>query len=92
MKTGDLPKLLITEAKGKRPRMGAPRFKSRRDNRQAVRFTANARWKFTADGTKIDAPRFLRRAEKKLKRAQGSAPKLSASLEQGGPPSSSPPG
>ncbi|GAA1178640.1 MULTISPECIES: RNA-guided endonuclease InsQ/TnpB family protein [Streptomyces violaceusniger group] len=126
--------------KGKRPRMGAPRFKSRKDNRQGVRFTANARWKITpggdlslpkigdvrvkwsrglpsvpstvtvikdaagryfasfvvetepvtsaesdravgidlglghfavlSDGTKIDAPRFLRRAEKKLKRAQ----------------------
>ncbi|AZQ74834.1 MULTISPECIES: RNA-guided endonuclease InsQ/TnpB family protein [Streptomyces] len=126
--------------KGKRPRMGAPRFKSRKDNRQAVRFTANARWKITtggdlslpkigdvrvkwsrnlpsvpstvtvikdaagryfasfvvdtapetlpdvasavaidlglghfavlSDGTKIDAPRFLRRAEKKLKREQ----------------------
>ncbi|MFI0715470.1 RNA-guided endonuclease InsQ/TnpB family protein [Streptomyces inhibens] len=175
LKTGDLSKLLITEAKkteerawlgevsavvlqqslrdldtayrnffdglkGKRPRMGAPRFKSRKDNRQTVRFTANARWKITpggdlslpkigdvrvkwsrtlpsipstvtvikdaagryfasfvveadpevlpetepvvgidlglghfavlSDGTKIDAPRFLRRAEKKLKRAQ----------------------
>ncbi|MFD8824326.1 RNA-guided endonuclease InsQ/TnpB family protein [Streptomyces sp. NPDC059605] len=174
-RTGDLSKLLITEAKktderawlgevsavvlqqslrdldtayrnffdglkGKRPRMGAPRFKSRKDNRQAVRFTANARWKITtggdlslpkigdvrvkwsrslpsvpstvtvikdaagryfasfvvgtepgtlpdvepvvgidlglghfavlSDGTKIDAPRFLRRAEKKLKREQ----------------------
>jgi putative transposase len=174
-KTGDLSKLLITEAKlteerawlgevsavvlqqslrdldaayrnffdglkGKRPRMGTPRFKFRKDNRQAVRFTANARWKITtggdlslpkigdvrvkwsrnlpsvpstvtvikdaagryfasfvvesepvtlaesdqavgidlglghfavlSDGTKIDAPRFLRRAEKKLKRAQ----------------------
>ena len=174
-KTGDLSKLLITEAKlteerawlgevsavvlqqslrdldtayrnffdglkGKRPRRGAPRFKSRKDNRQAVRFTANARWKITtggdlslpkignvrvtwsrnlpsvpstvtvvkdaagryfasfvvqsdpetlpdvasavgidlglghfavfSDGTKIDAPRFLRRAEKKLKREQ----------------------
>ncbi|MFF9590102.1 RNA-guided endonuclease InsQ/TnpB family protein, partial [Streptomyces sp. NPDC014646] len=127
--------------KGKRPRMGAPRFKSRRDNRQAVRFTANARWKITtgkdlslpkigdvrvkwsrtlpsvpstvtvvkdaagryfasfvvgtepgevlpevtpevgidlglthfailSDGTKIESPRFLRRAEKKLKREQ----------------------
>ncbi|MFJ2276219.1 RNA-guided endonuclease InsQ/TnpB family protein [Streptomyces sp. NPDC087866] len=126
--------------KGKRPRMGTPRFKSRKDNRQAVRFTANARWKITtvgdlslpkigdvrvkwsrslpsvpstvtvikdaagryfasfvvetepetlpgvepvvgidlglghfavlSDGTKIDAPRFLRRAEKKLKREQ----------------------
>ncbi|MEV6353602.1 RNA-guided endonuclease InsQ/TnpB family protein [Streptomyces hydrogenans] len=174
-KTGDLSKLLITEAKksedrswlgevsavvlqqslrdldtayrnffdglkGKRPRMGAPRFKSRKDNRQAVRFTANARWRITSggdlslpkigdvrvtwsralpavpstvtvikdaagryfasfvvesdseplpekeqvvgidlglghfavlsDGTKVGAPRFLRRAEKKLKRAQ----------------------
>jgi putative transposase len=84
-KTGDLSKLLITEAKrtddrswlgdvsavmlqqslrdldtayrnffdglkGKRPRMGAPRFKSRKDNRQAVRFTANARWKITPGG------------------------------------------
>ncbi|WP_327422327.1 transposase [Streptomyces sp. NBC_01527] len=175
-KTGDLSKLLITDAKktterawlgqvsavvlqqslrdldtayrnffdglkGKRPRMGAPRFKSRKDNRQAVRFTANARWKITtggdlylpkigevrvkwsrtlpsapstvtvvkdaagryfasfvvqtgpeemlpevagqvgidlglshfailSDGTKIESPRFLRRAEKKLKKEQ----------------------
>ncbi|MER5499798.1 RNA-guided endonuclease TnpB family protein [Streptomyces sp. NPDC002561] len=36
--------------KGKRPRMGAPRFKSRKGNRQAVRFTANARWKITTGG------------------------------------------
>lgn len=84
-KTGDLSKLLITEAKktverawlgevsavvlqqslrdldtayrnffdslkGKRPCMGAPRFKSKRDNRQSVRFTANARWKITPGG------------------------------------------
>ncbi|MFE7548700.1 RNA-guided endonuclease InsQ/TnpB family protein [Streptomyces gardneri] len=174
-RTGDLSKLLITEAKktterawlsevsavvlqqslrdldaayrnffdalkGKRPWVGAPRFKSKRDNRQSVRFTANARWKITpggdlslpkvgdvrvkwsralpsvpstvtvvkdaagryfasfvvetdparlpevepvvgidlglghfavlSDGTKVDAPRFLRRAEKKLKKAQ----------------------
>ncbi|MFE9962521.1 RNA-guided endonuclease InsQ/TnpB family protein [Streptomyces sp. NPDC005525] len=126
---------------GKRPRMGAPRFKSRKDSRQAVRFTANARWKITtggdlslpkigdvrvkwsrtlpstpstvsvvkdaagryfasfvvetepgemlpgvagrvgidlglshfavlSDGTKIESPRFLRRAEKKLKKQQ----------------------
>ncbi|MFF2807036.1 RNA-guided endonuclease InsQ/TnpB family protein [Streptomyces sp. NPDC058000] len=176
-RTGDLSKLLITEAKkseerawlgevsavvlqqslrdldtayrnffdslkGKRPKMGAPRFKSKRDNRHAIRFTANARWKITtggdlslpkignlrvrwsrtlpsvpstvtvvkdaagryfasfivetepttlpdvdpvvgidlglghfavlSDGTKIDAPRYLRRAEKKLKREQRS--------------------
>ncbi len=121
--------------------MDSPRFKSRKDNRQAVRFTANARWKITtggdlslpkigdvrvgwsrvlpsvpstvtvvrdaagryfasfvvetapeqalpgtdaqvgidlglshfailSEGTKIDAPRFLRRAEKKLKKEQ----------------------
>jgi putative transposase len=90
-KTGDLSKLLITEAKrtperawlggvsavilqqslrdldtayrnffdglkGKRPRMGAPRFKSRRDTRQSARFTANARWKITAGG-KLSLPK-----------------------------------
>ncbi|MFJ9201209.1 RNA-guided endonuclease InsQ/TnpB family protein [Streptomyces flaveolus] len=36
--------------KGRRPRMGAPRYKSRKDTRQAVRFTANARWSITAGG------------------------------------------
>ncbi|MFF8381144.1 RNA-guided endonuclease InsQ/TnpB family protein [Streptomyces sp. NPDC015661] len=126
--------------KGKRARAGAPRFKSRKDSKQAIRFTANAKWKITSggklrlpkigdvrvkwsralpsvpltvtvirdaagryfasfvvetdpvphpevqpvvgidlglghfvvlsDGTKIDAPRFLRRAEKELKQAQ----------------------
>ncbi|WP_224274837.1 RNA-guided endonuclease TnpB family protein [Streptomyces sp. LS1784] len=130
--------------KGKRPKTGAPRFKSRRDSRQAIRFTANAGWRITgggklrlpkigdvrvkwsrslpsvpstvtvvkdaagryfasfvvetdpaadlermpeadatvgidlglthfavmSDGRKIDSPKFLRRAEKKLKKAQ----------------------
>ncbi|MFD7813423.1 RNA-guided endonuclease InsQ/TnpB family protein [Streptomyces sp. NPDC059785] len=134
--------------KGERrgPKVRAPRFKSRRDARQSIRFTANARWKITgkgrlvlpkigavrvawsrslpavpssvtvildaagryfasfvidsdpatdrtrfdapdsdrvvgidlglthfavlSDGTKIDSPRFLRRAEKKLKKTQ----------------------
>ncbi|MDX2834664.1 RNA-guided endonuclease InsQ/TnpB family protein [Streptomyces scabiei] len=127
--------------KGKRPKMGAPRFKSKRDNRQSIRFTANAAWRITpggklrlpkigdlkvrwsrslpsapatvtvvkdaagryfasfvvetdasevlpemtpeigidlglghfavlSDGTKVDSPRFLRRAEKRLKKAQ----------------------
>ncbi|WP_046468934.1 RNA-guided endonuclease InsQ/TnpB family protein [Allosalinactinospora lopnorensis] len=126
--------------KAKRPRMGAPRFKSKRDTRQSVRFTANARWSITtggklrlpkigdikvkwsrdlpsepssvtvikdasgryfasfvvetakeplpesaaevgidlglthfavlSDGTKIDNPRFLRRAERRLRKAQ----------------------
>ncbi|WP_326799191.1 transposase [Streptomyces sp. NBC_01808] len=125
-------------------RLGAPRFKSRKDARQSIRFTANARWSITGsgrlnlpkigavkvkwsrtlpatptsvtvikdaagryfasfvidtgpaadaarmsgsdhsvgidlglthfaildDGTKIDSPRFLRRAEKKVKKAQ----------------------
>ncbi|MFD5376217.1 RNA-guided endonuclease InsQ/TnpB family protein [Streptomyces griseoincarnatus] len=36
--------------KGKRPRMGAPRFKSKRDNRQSIRFTANAAWRITPGG------------------------------------------
>ncbi|MBB4903699.1 RNA-guided endonuclease InsQ/TnpB family protein [Streptomyces griseomycini] len=36
--------------KGKRPRMGAPRFKSKRDNRQSIRFTANAAWRITSGG------------------------------------------
>ncbi|TDC45498.1 transposase [Actinomadura sp. KC345] len=35
---------------GKRPRMGAPRFKSRKDARQSIRFTANARWQITEGG------------------------------------------
>ncbi|GHJ41801.1 transposase [Streptomyces sp. TS71-3] len=126
--------------KGRRPKMGPPRFKSKRDTRQAIRFTANAGWKITpgrklrlpkigdvtvkwsrclpsapssvsvlkdsagryfasfvvetgpegvlaaapevgmdlglghfavlSDGRKIDSPRFLRRAEKQLKKAQ----------------------
>ena len=128
----------------KGPKMGAPHFKSRKDKRQSIRFTANARWNITdkghlnlpkigavkvkwsrtlpttpssvtvikdaagryfasfvidtdpaadaarmpetdrtigidlglthfavlSDGTKIDSPRFLRRAEKKLKKTQ----------------------
>ncbi|WP_307630240.1 RNA-guided endonuclease InsQ/TnpB family protein [Streptomyces turgidiscabies] len=128
----------------KGPRIGPPRFKSRKDARQSIRFTANARWSITdkgwlnlpkigavkvkwsrtlpatpssvtvvkdaagrffasfvidtdpqadaermpatdqtigidlglthfavlSDGTKIDSPRFLRRAEKKLKKTQ----------------------
>ncbi|MFJ1752766.1 RNA-guided endonuclease InsQ/TnpB family protein [Kitasatospora sp. NPDC088134] len=126
--------------KGKRPKTGPPRFKSRKDTRQSVRFTVNAGWKVTtggklrlpkvgdvpvrwsrslpstpstvtvvkdsagryfasfvvetepetlpamdsavgvdlglthfailSDGTKIDSPRFLRRAEKNLKKTQ----------------------
>ncbi|WP_329315926.1 RNA-guided endonuclease InsQ/TnpB family protein [Streptomyces sp. NBC_01262] len=40
----------------KGPKIGAPRMKSKRDNRQAVRFTANARWSITADG-KLHLPK-----------------------------------
>jgi len=36
--------------KGKRPKMGPPRFKSRKDNRQSIRFTANANWRITPGG------------------------------------------
>ncbi|MBQ0987373.1 transposase [Streptomyces sp. F63] len=42
--------------KGRRPRMGAPRYKSKRDTRQSVRFTANARWSITTGG-KLRLPR-----------------------------------
>ncbi|MGO4429111.1 RNA-guided endonuclease InsQ/TnpB family protein, partial [Streptomyces sp. MCAF7] len=34
----------------KGPKLGAPRFKSRKDARQAIRFTANARWNLTSSG------------------------------------------
>ncbi|MFJ3770494.1 RNA-guided endonuclease InsQ/TnpB family protein [Streptomyces sp. NPDC090075] len=34
----------------KGPKAGAPRFKSRKDSRQSVRFTANARWSITGSG------------------------------------------
>ncbi|WP_316770917.1 RNA-guided endonuclease InsQ/TnpB family protein [Streptomyces sasae] len=34
----------------KGPKTGAPRFKSRKDARQSVRFTANARWSITGSG------------------------------------------
>ncbi|MGW2387476.1 RNA-guided endonuclease InsQ/TnpB family protein [Streptomyces sp. NPDC001658] len=34
----------------KGPKLGAPRFKSRKDARQSVRFTANARWSITDTG------------------------------------------
>ncbi|MDX3453309.1 RNA-guided endonuclease TnpB family protein [Streptomyces sp. ME02-8801-2C] len=34
----------------KGPKLGAPRFKSRKDTRQSIRFTANARWNITDTG------------------------------------------
>jgi putative transposase len=34
----------------KGPKLGAPRFKSRKDARQSIRFTANARWHITGSG------------------------------------------
>lgn len=42
----------LSSMSGKRkgPKLGAPRFRSRRDNRQAVRFTKNARFSVTAGG------------------------------------------
>ncbi|MER6975815.1 hypothetical protein [Streptomyces carpinensis] len=36
--------------KRKGPKVEEPRLKSKRDTRQSVRFTANARWKITGDG------------------------------------------
>ncbi|MEU8527644.1 RNA-guided endonuclease TnpB family protein [Streptomyces sp. NPDC048629] len=40
----------------KGPRVGEPRFKSKRDGRQAVRFTANAKWSISANG-KLNLPK-----------------------------------
>ncbi|WGD42750.1 RNA-guided endonuclease InsQ/TnpB family protein [Streptomyces cathayae] len=40
----------------KGPKLGPPRFKSRRDARQSIRFTANARWKIT-DGGRLHLPK-----------------------------------
>ncbi|MEU3352921.1 RNA-guided endonuclease TnpB family protein [Streptomyces sp. NPDC037389] len=43
----------------KGPKTGAPRFKSRKDKRESIRFTANARWSVTDSGRlnlpKVDA-------------------------------------
>jgi putative transposase len=36
--------------KRKGPKMGPPRLRSRKDHRQAIRFTANAKWKITPGG------------------------------------------
>ncbi|MFJ9543026.1 RNA-guided endonuclease InsQ/TnpB family protein [Streptomyces sp. NPDC101225] len=45
-------KNFFTSLKGARkgPKLGAPRFKSRKDARQSIRFTANARWNITPGG------------------------------------------
>jgi putative transposase len=40
----------------KGPRIGSPRFKSRKDARQSIRFTANARWTIT-DGGRLNLPK-----------------------------------
>ena len=42
----------LSSLSGKRkgPKLGAPRFRSRRDNRQAIRFTKNARFAVTSRG------------------------------------------
>ncbi|MFJ4437242.1 RNA-guided endonuclease InsQ/TnpB family protein [Streptomyces sp. NPDC088923] len=40
----------------KGPKLGPPRFKSRKDRRQSIRFTANARWKIT-DAGRLDLPK-----------------------------------
>ncbi|MFI2671366.1 RNA-guided endonuclease InsQ/TnpB family protein [Streptomyces albidoflavus] len=40
----------------KGPRAGAPRFKSRKNARQSIRFTANARWKITDTG-RLELPK-----------------------------------
>jgi putative transposase len=93
----------LSSLSGKRkgPKLGAPRFRSRRDNQQAGRFTKNARFSVAAggklrlpkigdvevhwsrdlpsapssvtvimDAAGLDNPRYLRNAERCLKRAQ----------------------
>ncbi|GAA2478946.1 hypothetical protein GCM10010276_14300 [Streptomyces longisporus] len=40
----------------KGPKLGAPRFKSRKDARQSIRFTANARWSIT-DARRLNLPK-----------------------------------
>ncbi|MFJ8106476.1 RNA-guided endonuclease InsQ/TnpB family protein [Streptomyces sp. NPDC096132] len=42
----------IASLKGERkgPKLGAPKFKSRKDRKQSIRFTANARWSITPAG------------------------------------------
>ncbi|MGW7237964.1 RNA-guided endonuclease InsQ/TnpB family protein [Streptomyces sp. NPDC054804] len=40
----------------KGPKAGTPRFKSRKDARQSIRFTANARWNITDSG-RLDLPK-----------------------------------
>ncbi|MEU6548608.1 transposase, partial [Streptomyces sp. NPDC046859] len=40
----------------KGPKISPPRFKSRKDDRQSVRFTANARWSITGSG-RLDLPK-----------------------------------
>src|SRR5215467_2649949 len=60
--------------KRKGPKVAPPRFRSRKDHRQAIRFTANARFRVLANRKlrlpKIASPQFLRRAEKTLRRRQ----------------------
>ncbi|MEU9313661.1 RNA-guided endonuclease TnpB family protein [Streptomyces sp. NPDC048256] len=58
--------------KGKRPRMGAPRLKSKRDSRQSIRFTANAAWRITPGG-KLRLPK-IGDVKVKWSRALPSAP------------------
>lgn len=58
--------------KGKRPLMGPPRHKSRKDHRQSVRFTANAKWKITDQG-KLSLPK-VGEVKVKWSRALPSAP------------------
>jgi putative transposase len=49
---------VVASPRGERAgaRVGPPRFKSRKDHRQAIRFTAIARWRITADG-RLSLPR-----------------------------------
>ncbi len=56
----------------KGPKTGAPRFKSRKDARQSIRFTANARWNITGSG-RLSLPK-IGAVKVKWSRALPSAP------------------
>ncbi len=74
-------KNLFDGLKGKRSRMGAPRFKSRKDTRQSVRFTANARWSITP-GRKLRLPK-IGDVRVKWSRALPSAPSTVTVVKDG---------
>jgi putative transposase len=69
-------------------RLGAPRFKSRKDARQSIRFTANARWSITGSG-RLNLPK-IGTVKVKWSRTLPTAP-TSVTVIKGRPGDTSPP-